>query len=286
MSELSSPENSSPSENNPPPLGEIEVYAILAITIAVMFILGEFCFKFFGKGGFIIAELLVVLPMLVFLLKGGYDWKYTVRFNPVSLKVIGLSIVIGLGVLILTDEIQRLINMLFPMPKELEESIIANMKVRGVWEVILVGTGVVIAAGLGEEMFFRGFFQGVLEERKGVTTAVLTTSLVFSLIHLNPWWMVQILLLSFALSLMAWRADSIIPCAIVHAINNGAGLLSANADLENIRYYDWGGHVSPVFLLLAAGMLYFGFRSFFRETRELHNEPLTGNRKQITDNRE
>jgi len=271
MSDSPSSDNNTPIQTSPPLLGEIEAYAILAITVAIMFILGELCFKFFGKAGFIMAELLVVLPMSVFLLRGRYPIRSVIRLNPVSIKLIGLSIVIGFAVLVLTDEIQRLVSLLFPMPQELEESIIANMKVSGMGEIVLVGIGVVVVAGLGEEMLFRGFLQGILENHRGATTAVLTTSLLFSLIHLNPWWMIQILILSFVLSLLAWRADSIIPSAMVHAINNGAGLLSANADLEHIPYYNTGGHVSPMFLIIMAVMLFLSFKSFFSATRELHD---------------
>ncbi len=38
-------------------------------------------------------------------------------------------------------------------------------------------------AGVGEELFFRGWMQAVLAERSGIVIGILVTSLVFGLLH-------------------------------------------------------------------------------------------------------
>ena len=252
---------------------EIEVYTILAVTLAAMFLLSDLIFKYLGNAGFVIAELLIIVPMIVFLIRKKGKWLYLLRINSISRKTTLLSVLIGLSVLILSDEIQRIVEMIFPMPREILESITINLQIDNFGDFILIGLGVVVIAGFAEEMLFRGFVQKTFEYRRGITQAVMSSSLLFAIIHLNPWWLIQILLLAFLLGILAWRAESILPGVIVHAINNGAGLWSANTDLESIPFYEWHGHVSPILLLIAGFTLYKSIRKFFAETENLHSVP-------------
>jgi hypothetical protein len=74
---------------------------------------------------------------------------------------------------------------------------------------------------------------------------------------------------------LAWKSESIVPAAIVHAINNFLYLLLANLKTAP-SWLIWqenastsgAGHVNPFFLLAAAGVIYFGFRLFNRFCEE------------------
>jgi hypothetical protein len=141
------------------------------------------------------------------------------------------------------------------------------------WIVIILAT--VVIAGVFEEILFRGFVQIAFEQHHKITTAIFIAAALFAVNHAIPWWFVQIFILGACLGWMAWRSDSIIPGAIVHGINNFFAVLLVNFKTEP-QWLFWQsaksslgeGHVHPMFLLAAAGILYFGFQSFNRFCEE------------------
>ena len=91
---------------------------------------------------------------------------------------------------------------------------------------ILLFTAVAIIAPIGEEILFRGFLQQYLEKYwKDITKSILLIALFFAIIHLNPFWFVQIYILGIVLGFLAWRTNSIIPSLILHSLNNTAALI-------------------------------------------------------------
>ncbi|HIO40049.1 MAG TPA: CPBP family intramembrane metalloprotease [Candidatus Marinimicrobia bacterium] len=118
-----------------------------------------------------------------------------------------------------------------------------------------------ILAPLGEELLFRGFLQKILEESwKDITKAVLITSIFFAFIHMNPYWIIQIYLMGILLGYLAWRTGSIIPSFILHGLNNTFALFLNNATPSIEHIYSWNGHVTPLLLAIAVGLIIFGFK--------------------------
>jgi uncharacterized protein len=112
--------------------------------------------------------------------------------------------------------------------------------------VVLVGFAVLscFLAPLAEEVFFRGFMFRAIAERMPVLWAALISGGVFGLIHLpgSPAESVLVLgLFGVALCLLLWRTGSLIPCIMLHALNNS---ISFGATKE----LPWWG-----FLLLIVG---------------------------------
>lgn len=78
-----------------------------------------------------------------------------------------------------------------------------------------------ITAGISEEAGFRGYMQGGLERRFGASVAIVATSIVFWLAHLNhadgaARWAVLIAM-SILLGALTWSAGSIRPAIVTHA---------------------------------------------------------------------
>ncbi len=249
---------------------EKELVIVLAITLLIMFVVTEPLYRLLGKSSYIVAEGLIIVPAMVYLIKLKYRWKQVLRLSGISPGVAVMSLLAGLSYIVISDELDRLMNLIYPMPEEIYQAIAATMKINNFFEFITVSVGVIIVAGVVEEALFRGLLQRTLEYRRGVTRAITTSSLIFALIHLNPWWVIQILLLGMLLGIMAWRANSILPCVIVHAVNNGLGLYSANAGAEEIPFYEWNGHISPVVLTIAVALLYWSMKRFFELTKQMH----------------
>jgi membrane protease YdiL (CAAX protease family) len=88
-----------------------------------------------------------------------------------------------------------------------------------------------INAGVSEEAGFRGYLQGGLERRWGPAVAILATSLLFWLAHLNhasgPARFVQLMAMSVGLGLLARCAGSIWPAVVAHATVDAIYFLAA-----------------------------------------------------------
>ncbi|MBL9038793.1 MAG: CPBP family intramembrane metalloprotease [Archangium sp.] len=93
-------------------------------------------------------------------------------------------------------------------------------------ELTLIVSGVVIAAPLGEEFFFRGVLQRALLERLDGPRAVVVTALIFSAFHFDPVGLAARFAIGLGVGLLAWRTGSIWPGVFAHAANNGISTLA------------------------------------------------------------
>ena len=76
-----------------------------------------------------------------------------------------------------------------------------------------------------EEILFRGIILEGLLHRYKPNAAIVFSSLLFSLAHFNPW---QGLVTFFAGLFLGWiytRTRSLVPCMLIHFVNNAQGYL-------------------------------------------------------------
>lgn len=190
-----------------------------------------------------------------------YDIKNLFRLNPVSLDTVIKSILIGISLTILSDELDRIVNIFFPMPDWLIKQA-ESLQAGNTFELILIFTGAVLIASVAEEGLFRGFLQYSLEKHGDVTRAVILSSISWTLIHMNFYWAVQLFLMGIVIGYTAWRTNSIFPAIIIHGVNNLIGIVFLNFDLApHTNWYEQHGHVSPVVLVISAGILVWSVKS-------------------------
>jgi CAAX protease family protein len=72
-----------------------------------------------------------------------------------------------------------------------------------------------------EEIAFRGYVQTTLALRRGPAAAVLGAALLFALLHMNPVLFPALVVLGAVFGWLTWRAGSIWPAVVAHAVNNG-----------------------------------------------------------------
>jgi membrane protease YdiL (CAAX protease family) len=124
---------------------------------------------------------------------------------------------------------------------------------------------VVVVAPLTEEFFFRGLLLTGFERRYGGSAAIVLTTVLFSVAHLNPVQLPATLFLGFYLGWLTLRTRSVWPAVIAHAANNLLGFLSldpAQADLppeELLRLPEPGVLVGAVVCLVVGGALLLRF---------------------------
>ena len=216
--------------------------------------------KIYTYISFFIGQGFMLVPLGYFLVSRQQPILKRLRLRKVSLPVMGNTILFGSGILILSDELDRLIQVFIPAPDYILD-MSTLMQPETITGFIMFIIAVVVIAPVGEEILFRGFLQQFLEQHwKDVTRAVLITSLFFAMIHLNPYWMVQIYFLGIILGFLAWRTQSVIPSLILHGLNNSMAMILSFSNEESIDFYTWKGHVSPWIILPAIGLVFIGFK--------------------------
>ena len=210
---------------------------------------------------FIIGQGFMLVPLFWFLRSRKEPIAERLRIRFVSSDVIISSIYLSFGIIILSDELDRVIQIFLPAPEYILD-LNGLLQPESIMGFFLLFIAVVIIAPLGEELLFRGFLQQILEKHwKDVTKAVLVTALFFAMIHMNPYWFVQIYILGILLGFLAWKTKSVLPPLILHGINNAMAMFFSFAEIENNSIYIFNGHVAPWFIFFATYAILRGFKS-------------------------
>ena len=96
----------------------------------------------------------------------------------------------------------------------------------------LLWLALIVGAPLSEEVFFRGFlFKGILHSRSGGGGAVLLTSLLWSVVHLqyNAFGVAVIFFTGLLFGYARWKTGSIFPGILMHALMNALATLQVMA---------------------------------------------------------
>ena len=210
---------------------------------------------------FIIGQGFMLVPLFWFLRSRKEPIAERLRIRFVSSDVIISTIYLSFGIIILSDELDRIIQIFLPPPEYILD-LNGLLQPESIMGFFLLFIAVVIIAPLGEELLFRGFLQQILEKHwKDVTKAVLVTALFFAMIHMNPYWFVQIYILGILLGFLAWKTKSVLPPLILHGINNAMAMFFSFAEIENNSIYIFNGHVAPWFIFFATYAILRGFKS-------------------------
>jgi len=93
--------------------------------------------------------------------------------------------------------------------------------------LVSVAILVCVLAPIAEELFFRGFCFTALRRRLGMLPAAVLTGIIFGAIHLGGTdveFIVPLMVFGFLLCLLYVRTDSLLPCIVLHALNNALAL--------------------------------------------------------------
>lgn len=207
----------------------------------------------------LLGEILIPVPMIIWIIKNKYDMKRLLRLNSVKSGLWLPAIISSLGILILLDEFDRLISIFFSMPENQMANIEALMQIEDLMSAIMVIGIVVIIGPFIEELVFRGFFQGVLEKRiNKVKYSIMISAACFALLHFNIWWLIQIYIIGIFLAYFAFYSNSIFLPFLLHMLNNGLSVLLAQFPDTKFDWYIWKGHINPFILIIAIVALFYG----------------------------
>lgn len=112
--------------------------------------------------------------------------------------------------------------------------------------LVAVAILVCVLAPIAEELFFRGFCFTALRRTLGMLPAAALTGIIFGAIHLGGTdieFIVPLMVFGFFLCLLYVWTDSLIPCIVLHALNNALALGVSE---------DWGA--ATAFAMVAAAV--------------------------------
>lgn len=223
----------------------------------------------------LLSETSIVLPAILYVRIRRHVFRKTFRlqhFNPVFII---LGLVIGFGFSILTSEINFLLQQIVPMQQDVLEALTDVIIYESAPEMAMLLLTFVLVAGIGEEMLFRGFLLGALEKSVDATRAVFYSAVVFTFMHFNPWWTVEIFFLGVIAGALTCRSDSLVPAIAVHMMVNLMALLLTNDELPFLQLYLESGHVTPMWLMVSAGCVVGGIVLFYLCSRKVNrNESI------------
>lgn len=217
----------------------------------------------------LIGELLMVVPVLGFILLKKMPLLSTFRLRRISLRQVLMTLVLCLAVFVLTDELDRLIQLVFPMPQSWVDALADFVNVTTWFETIMfIGAGVVVA-GFAEEMLFRGIIQRTLETYREPAIAIVLSAVFFALVHFNPWTTIQITILGIVLGYISWKSRSILPAVLFHGLNNLFSFVVMN-NTERFAWYAGETHVHWMWIVASILLFYPAFKGFNQscESRE------------------
>lgn len=181
-------------------------------------------------------------------------------------------LLVGLGAAILLSEADNLFRYFCPPPEFVAKFLAELFLMKG--RFFSMFFLLVIVAPLSEELLFRGIILRGLLSRYRPMSAILLSSMLFALMHLNPWQTISAFTLGLIYGWFYLRTGSVWPGVVGHAINNGIALIMATApfgwwevptDMREVEFQPWWLDVA------GAGLLGMGLYVFRRQTPELPN---------------
>ena len=174
----------------------------------------------------LITELLVILlPPLLILYRGGYDFNSVLRLKSPPLAAWPAALVLIIGGWLVSIELASLQHYFAPFPddllKEFTELFDALNAYPIGFAILLVG----VLPGICEELLCRGFLLSSFRPRFGATGAIILTAILFGILHMNPYRLLPTIWLGILLGYIVISTGSIYPAMLAHALNNSISFL-------------------------------------------------------------
>lgn len=241
------------------------IFGVIFLGFILAYIVTLISFNYFPKIQLLVGELFIIIPSGIYVLFKKYNLRNVFRLYSIDKKLVVVSALLGMSLVVINDEIDRIVRTFMEIPPEFEELLMKLLKADSLLEWVILVLSAVVLASIIEEMLFRGMLQKAFESRIEFSYAIFFSASIFALLH--PIWFIQVLILGLILGYLAWRSNSIIPCIILHCFNNAIALWMTNTDPTKLNWYDWNGHVNPAILAVAACFTFYGFKWFYFFTK-------------------
>ena len=100
---------------------------------------------------------------------------------------------------------------------------------------------VAVIAPIAEELFFRGMLYPVLRRRWSPQVAIVANGFLFALIHFIPILIPGLFFVGIVLAWVRERSNSLIPCMLIHALQNAVVLFGIYAVMNGMAGQSMSG---------------------------------------------
>lgn len=211
-------------------------------------------FQSAGPGMQVFVTIMSTLVITLLFCKIGLLRQLDLRYKGLSLKLWGILILtlaaLSQGFSILTE--------FTGLPDFIEETLVKIIDMPlGMLAISIIGP-------IGEEVAFRSGIIGHLKRKGwGNVEAIALSALIFGLVHMNP---TQIFYASVLGAFLGWvyvRTESVIPCMVLHIVNNTIGVVGSlcmdDPDISAAEYYGMPGAVIVMVccIILAGSLIWY-----------------------------
>lgn len=231
-----------------------ELLSILLVVLGLMLLSEPIFGAWSGQAKYFLTEITILAFIILVIKIRGLSTVKLLRWRPVKAKYWITLAVLTITSTILLSEIDKVINVLISTPLEYLADIEKSYKFNSISDIIWMVFGIGITASWVEESIFRGLIQNTLEAKYSYLVAIIVTSILFALIHMQAYWFIQLTLLSLVTGICVWRMDSIIPGVLIHSANNVWSLIQINDLTPNIeKLLGWNNNY---YILIIIAIIY------------------------------
>jgi len=223
-----------------PTTGEA-LWIYLSVMVLWFFIGQPFVVRF-PVGGTLGAQYLLILgPALAVAFVFRLDIKKVFALKGVSIKVLILSVLIGISAGVLVSQgsaTLRQISGAGELAPQAQETYSQFVKGLNLPLALLI---VALSAAISEELLFRGFILSGFRRSMTVPAAIVAAGVLFGLMHFNE--ILAVTILGILFGWLLCRTGSIFPAIVAHASNNALGVfllkLKSLEPLREARFLPW-----------------------------------------------
>ncbi|MDR2941646.1 MAG: CPBP family intramembrane metalloprotease [Treponema sp.] len=140
------------------------------------------------------------------------------KFNKVSAFLWVAIIVFMIGFVIVTSEMDNLLNYFLPMP-EIFRNVFEALMTEQIFIIPIIAIGIIPA--FAEELFFRGLIlDGLKNNYSNRKAIIIISALFFGIIHLNPWQFLGGFIIGLFSAWICINTNSILLSIYIHLFNN------------------------------------------------------------------
>lgn len=190
---------------------------VLAIVLLGTFYIGTYAQLKFGFIGVAVQQVIILLVPISFIIYLKYDLKKTLSIKIPKLSDMIGSIMVWAGTYLLAAMASKILAIIFPSSLEyLGEYNQYFLEQNTILLFIIVG----ICPAIAEEVLFRGFVFSAMKERWKPWTAILLSSILFGLYHMDIIKFFTTGMLGIAMAYSVYYSNSIITSMCIHFLNN------------------------------------------------------------------
>jgi membrane protease YdiL (CAAX protease family) len=192
----------------------------------------------------------------------GDRFRAVFSFAPVPVHLFFFVLVTVVGLLLVNLQLTRAVLRLIPPPSAFSRILADTIRPGQPWTALVA---VVLVAPVSEELLFRGLVLHAFIARYGARKAMITSAILFALVHGNPWQFCTGLLFGLFLAWCFVRTQSLLPCLLAHIANNSIAFFLPRIQLRIPAVAVWMKNhfmlldAAGVCILIAGGCLFYKF---------------------------